>query len=152
MVSLALRIVLAAFGLLPVAGQSIIVDFSTQPADWPITDTLSRPIRLMRLSVGGNEVALPPESNISVTLADGQIAGFAGMNWFRGTFRISSADQISFIRPLVTTRRAGPPQLMTLENSFLNALGQVTKVEIHDGSIMMTSASGSVLLEFAVAP
>jgi heat shock protein HslJ len=61
-----------------------------------------------------------PDAPNEIRFDDGRISGRIGVNRFNGSY-IVSADTIEF-GPAATTRMAGPPELMDLEDRFLAAL------------------------------
>lgn len=78
----------------------------------------------------------------------GRAAGFAGVNRYSGPYELG-ADSVEFA-DLVSTRMAGPPELMALEQVFLEALARVDGWRLRDGALEL-QAGGGTLLTFAPA-
>src|SRR5215510_8212210 len=59
---------------------------------------------------------------------DGRVIGYGGVNRFAGTYQFSPQGLLSFPAPgLVTTRMAGPPEIMEKERLYLKALAKCTR-------------------------
>lgn len=87
--------------------------------------------------------ARPP--TLAFDVDSGQAAGFAGVNRFSGTYDLG-ADHLSF-GALAATRMAGPPELMTLEQAYLEALSRVDGWRMRDGRLQLL-AGDTVLMGF----
>jgi heat shock protein HslJ len=61
-----------------------------------------------------------PNAPNGIRFDHGRVSGMVGVNRFNGSYTVSG-DTIE-CGPAATTRMAGPPELMTLENHFLAAL------------------------------
>lgn len=79
---------------------------------------------IWRLSeISGRKVALPAETKpVTITFNEttGQASGFSGVNQFHGAYK-RDGSTISF-GPVVSTRMAGPPELMEIETALLNVV------------------------------
>jgi len=75
----------------------------------------------------------------------GQASGFAGVNDFGGSYELG-ADHLSF-GALAATRMGGPPELMTLEQIYLEALSQVDGWRMRDGQLQLL-AGDTALVSF----
>jgi len=67
---------------------------------------------------------------------EGRIAGRAGVNRYFGQLKV--ADGTLSAGPIGSTRMAGPPEAMQQEHAFLTALGQVHKIAIVEGKLVLT--------------
>ena len=104
---------------------------------------------LVRMVVNSSNLALDPNSPITLSLAaDGHVSGSAAINRYHGGYTLSNDGNFALTGPLVTTRMAGPPELMALEDSFLGALGKVTALQPAEGGAALWNDDRSVLLEF----
>lgn len=104
---------------------------------------------LARMVVNSSEIPLSADSPISMTLGDdGILFGAAPINSYRGGYLLSADGKFGLNEPLATTRMAGPPELMTLENAFLEALGQLHVLEPSEGGAALVNSDKSVLLDF----
>lgn len=70
----------------------------------------------------------------------------AGVNRYAVEGAVSGKDGLSWSGPAVT-KMAGPPEAMALEDSFLQALQAVTRIELRDGRLRLTSADGTTRME-----
>ena len=79
---------------------------------------------------------------------DGRLSGVAGLNRFTGRL-----DPASWLKggfepgPLATTRMAGPPEAMDLEQRFLGLLSRVDSFSLEDGALLLREG-GETLLRF----
>jgi heat shock protein HslJ len=104
---------------------------------------------LVRMVVNSSDLALDPNSPITLLLAaDGHASGSAAINRYHGGYTLSDDGNFALTGPLATTRMAGPPELMALEDSFLKALGTVTALQPAEGGAALWNDDRSVLLEF----
>jgi len=82
-----------------------------------------------------------------VISAEGRISGTAGVNRMIGQLG-SSPDKL--FDKVGTTRMAGPPELMKLEQGFLNALRSVNRYE-NSGNTLSLYADDKLLLQFEIS-
>jgi len=73
----------------------------------------------------------------------GQASGFAGVNNYFGAYDLVG-ERLSF-GALATTRMAGPPELMAMEQIFLEALGGVDGWRMRDGALELLAGEAAVL-------
>lgn len=84
-----------------------------------------------------------------VFISEDTVAGFAGVNTFNGKWSGDSATrEISFAEEMATTRMAGPEELMTLENTFLGLLKDVTGYSMNGNTLTLHGEDGATLLVF----
>lgn len=89
---------------------------------------------------------VPVEAEVTVRFeADGRAGGGTGVNRWFGTWTTLGEGDLE-VSSLGTTRRAGPPELMQLEQRFLEALGQVERSRL-DGGRLLLLKGGQTLLE-----
>ena len=81
--------------------------------------------------------------------ADGKASGFAGVNRWFGTCT-ANGTSLAF-GPLVSTRMAGPPARMELEQQYLRVMATVTQWSIADGRLRLSDGT-SVVAEFEPMP
>lgn len=107
-------------------------------------------------ALAGSEWALkdlggaPVPADFKATLSIGPlgaVSGNAGVNRFNGSIR--GGGKTLKAGPFITTRKAGPPELMALEAKYLKALEAATKFELAGGSLRVISASEDQPLIFA---
>lgn len=82
-----------------------------------------------------------------VISADGRISGTAGVNRMIGQLG-SSPDKL--FDKVGTTRMAGPPELMKLEQGFLKALRSINRYE-NSGNTLSLYADDKLLLQFEIS-
>ena len=75
------------------------------------------------------------------------VSGLAGVNRYTAEATVSGKDGISWIGQAAATKMAGPPEAMAVEDSFLQALQAVTRIELRGGKLKLASADGATRLE-----
>lgn len=103
-------------------------------------------------SFGSGSTAEHPIGIISLDILSGNVTGNSGVNNYRGTVTVDTAAGKLTLSPLVTTRMAGPENLMMQEQTYLAAMAKVTGYKSTDGSLILTDKDGNILLTFAVMP
>ena len=90
--------------------------------------------------------AVPADVRITLSMyGDGRPVGRAGCNNYTTKYQ-RSGGTISFA-PAISTKMACAPELMTLEQSFLDTLTAATRVERRpDGTLALTAANSAQLL------
>jgi heat shock protein HslJ len=106
-----------------------------------------------RLSeISGQQISLPAEAKPATIMFDegtGQASGFSGVNQFHGSYKLDGS-KISF-GPLISTRMAGPPELMEIESNFLNVVSSDVEFTISDG-VLEFAHGESVVARFTTDP
>lgn len=72
-----------------------------------------------------------------------RVSGFAGVNRYNGAYELG-ADSLGF-GALASTRMAGPPELMALEQVFLEALGRVDGWRLRGDSLELQAGEATLL-------
>jgi len=85
-----------------------------------------------------------PAPNLSVA-ADGMVSGRSGVNRFTG--KLGDKPDALF-GPMATTRMAGPPAAMQLEDAFLKAMTAASSYTVTGDELVISGANGP-LLKFA---
>lgn len=81
--------------------------------------------------------------------SNGRVSGYGGVNRFAGTYKFSPEGVLSFPAPgLVTTRMAGPPEIMDKERAYLKGLSQATRAIVAKDGLQMQNEDGSTVLVF----
>ena len=90
--------------------------------------------------------AVPADVRITLSMyGDGRAVGRAGCNNYTTKYQ-RTGDTISF-GPAISTKMACAPELMTLEQSYLETLTAATRVQRRaDGTLALTTDSGAQLL------
>jgi len=105
---------------------------------------------LKGLTVEGRQIVVDVDTRITIRFApDGQAAGLAAVNRFRGSYSLSVEGRLSWGKPgFAATRNMGPPELMEKEQAYLRGLGK-TNIAILAGHILvLQSDDASTVLRF----
>lgn len=89
---------------------------------------------------------LPADARLPTLRLDAETAqasGFAGVNRFTGSYELD-AEGLSF-GPLASTRMAGPPEAMALEQVYLEALSRVDSWRMRDERLELLAEGQRVL-------
>jgi heat shock protein HslJ len=91
-------------------------------------------------------VAVPADVRITLSMyGDGRAVGRAGCNNYTTKYQ-RDGDSISF-SPVISTKMACAPEVMTLEQSYLDTLAAATRVERRpDGTLVLTTDNAAQLL------
>src|SRR5262245_1176287 len=112
--------VVLALGLLALSGCSATraEPAGFQPANAASLAALGElELRLARLVVGGEELALPEARPLTARLAaPGKIAGRSAVNQYSGAFALGEDGALRWSGGFLMTRMAGPPEAMALED------------------------------------
>jgi len=145
-------------GLLTVTGEPCRDSMSGMP--YPYTATLDRdgqslpacagdPAALLAGDWTATELggaALPPEVTVTLSFADGRIAGNSGCNRFTGSFALTG-EGLS-IGPVAATKMACPPPMMETEQAVFAAFSAITAFDIApDGTLLLAAPDGTALLK-----
>lgn len=81
---------------------------------------------------------------------DGKVTGFGAVNRFAGAYRFSAEGVLSWPGPgLMSTRMAGPPELMDKERAYLKGLPKTTRAVVAKDALQLQSEDGSTVMVFA---
>jgi heat shock protein HslJ len=105
---------------------------------------------LKNITVDSQRVIMHVDATQSVQFgADGRVIGYGGVNRFAGTYKFSPEGVLSFPPPgLITTRMAGPPEIMEKERAYLKGLAKVTRAIVAQNGLQMQSEDGATVLVF----
>lgn len=79
-------------------------------------------------------------------LQDGKVSGFAGVNRLTSQLDISKLAAGEFsLAPAATTRMAGPPELMNIENQFTTLLGRANQFKLDDNRLTLLDGGQEIL-------
>jgi heat shock protein HslJ len=105
--------------------------------------------RLLELTVAGIELPLPPEARATLQLqGDDKVGGVAFINRFFGPLHVTGDGTLGWGEAFGMTKMAGPPELMELEQAYLDALLQTDRLRLEAGQLILQSQDGAVLLRF----
>ncbi len=96
------------------------------------------------VSIEGEDIAsLLPEGARTPTLRfsdEGGLSGFAGVNRFSGSLETEKLISGKWeVGPMISTKMAGPPELMALEQRILSSLEAADAIVHTGGSVVLTS-------------
>jgi heat shock protein HslJ len=105
---------------------------------------------LKNITVDSQRVIMHVDATQTVAFgSDGRVGGYGGVNRFAGTYKFSPEGVLSFPAPgLVSTRMAGPPEIMEKERAFMKGLSQVTRVIVAKDGLQMQNEDGATVLVF----
>jgi|GEM_PF-1173876 len=98
----------------------------------------------------GSGSGTPATGIISLEITESNITGNSGVNNYFGSL-ITGSDGKLTISGLCSTKMAGPGNLMIQEQTYYNALKNVTGYKILEGDLVMTDQDGNTLLTFTAA-
>jgi heat shock protein HslJ len=114
-----------------------------------LAELQGREWRLLTLRVAGDERPLPGEVSATLRLQDGNnVGGVAFVNRFFGTLDVGSDGALTWGQAFGSTRMAGPPELMELEQTYLDGLLRTERMSIETGQLLLESNDGSVRFRF----
>jgi heat shock protein HslJ len=77
---------------------------------------------------------------------DGKVSGFSGVNRLASSLDLGKLAKGEFsMAPAASTRMAGPPESMKVEDQFLAALGKATGYKLDGNSLSLTDKAGELL-------
>lgn len=103
--------------------------------------------KLTSFTQNGRPVPIPPTGVITLKVEAQRLSGFSGVNSFSGEYSVAKGKLR--LGPLTSTLMLGLDEdLMRLEDEFLSALKEVTKVEATETALTLSSADGGWSLTF----
>jgi len=114
---------------------------------------IGRQWELKTLTMDGQRVVMDLDANMTITFgADGRATGFGSVNQYSNRYTFTQDGQLKWAGPsFVTTRRAGPPELMQKERIYLEALGKVSRGIVKGHELQLQSDDGATVLPFTEA-
>jgi heat shock protein HslJ len=134
-----LRAALAAtLSILLVAGASLAL---TQAGPDDLATLQAAPWTLSELD--GQSV--PAEAGVTASFgADGSLTGFAGCNKYTGDYTVDGA--ILTVSPLASTRKACEPDVMDVENLFLDLMQAAAAWSLDGATLTVTTSDGAAIV------
>lgn len=121
---------------------------SPQKPDVFIDAVAGREWRMARMEMEGKAFATIADSLVTFACTpDGEVSGTASINRYAGRLTVEG-DRILRWGPMRTTRMAGPPELMTQENRYLEALTQTDRLYLYGEKLILENRKKGVRLEF----
>ncbi len=107
---------------------------------------------LKTMTVEGTRIIMHPDTRMTILFGpDGSVAGFAAVNQYQGQYKVTDAGQLSWPVPLITTRKAGPPELMDKERAYLKGLPKTSRAIVTNQALQLQSEDGNTVLAFIKA-
>lgn len=83
---------------------------------------------------------------------DGRVSGFGGVNRLAGGLDLDALTKGDFrLGQMISTKMAGPPESMQLENRFTRLLGEANGFKFGSGDSLSLTRDGKSLLDFVRA-
>lgn len=109
--------------------------------------------QLKSLTIDGRDVIMDLDANMTIRFApDGKVGGYGSVNQYSSTYTFTPDGKLQWGGPgFITTRKAGPPELMEKERSFLDALRKTSRAVLNGHALQLQSEDGSTALPFVEA-
>jgi heat shock protein HslJ len=105
--------------------------------------------RLTYVEREGQRMTLPDQPRATLSFDNGTAAGHSFVNRYFGTASVTEFGRLSWVGELGSTRMAGPPGLMEVEDQYLEALSRVTRWRVEGDTLTLDSADHGVLLRYS---
>lgn len=106
--------------------------------------------QLQQQAVDGVMTDLPDGVTVTLLMQDGQASGNGGCNQYSGTYE-RDGEQLSF-GPIASTMMLCPDGGSDVEAAYFANLAAVASASSTGGTLVMSDADGSTILEFALEP
>lgn len=149
-----LRLRLATLCLLVLGACAAVTGVSNDPVlinSQNLDKLIGRQWELKTITVDGSPVIMHVDATQLIRFgSDGKVTGFGGVNRYSGAYQLSPEGALSWPGPgLISTRMAGPPELMEKEKAFLNGLPKTTRAVVVGHALQLQSEDGSNVLVFS---
>jgi heat shock protein HslJ len=113
----------------------------------------NRQWELKSITLDSRDSVMDLEAKMTLAFgADGKVTGYAAVNQFNGLYSFSPDGKLSWPGAgLITTRKAGPPELMEQERTYLRALPQTDRAILKGRALLLQNDGESTVLTFAEA-
>ena len=91
------------------------------------------------VELNNEPVSSEPAPTLSLSREEGRLSGFAGVNQFSAEV-VAEGDSLK-VGPIRSTKMAGPPERMALEERYLDALAQATAWRMHDQRLALLAGN-----------
>lgn len=120
------------------AGGSSVTSIQNLVGDWAVK------------SLGGKDIAsLLPAGAKAPSLdfkPDGSVSGFTGVNRLTSNLNLADLAKGQFsLSPVATTRMAGPPESMKVEQMFTDALSKVRGMKLDGNNLSLTNGAETLM-------
>jgi heat shock protein HslJ len=110
---------------------------------WRVTELRGQPVP----EDAGITIQLRPDED--KVAANNKVVGSTGVNQYTGGYKLTPPHEIAFAN-IVSTRRAGPPDAMSREQTFLNLMDQVRSFQMQEHSdhrtVELRDAKGKTIM------
>jgi len=108
---------------------------------------------LRSMTLDNRDSVMDLEANLTLAFGpNGKVTGYAAVNRFNGSYSFSPDGKLSWPGPgFVTTRKAGPPELMEKERAYLQALPQTDRAILKGHILLLQNDGESTILTFLEA-
>jgi len=114
------------------------------------SDLAGAPFTLTSMTVKGKEIPLPATRRPTMQFDEkSRVSGLGGVNRYTTEGAVSGKEGISWTGSPISTKMAGPPEAMAVEDNFFQALQAVSLIELQGGKLKLASADGATRLELA---
>jgi heat shock protein HslJ len=101
---------------------------------------------LKKLTIDNRDIVMDLDANMTLIFGtDGKATGFGSVNQFSTTYAFDQDAKVTWGR-IVTTRRAGPPELMQKERICLEALTKTSRAIVKGPALQLQSDDGTTAL------
>jgi heat shock protein HslJ len=91
-----------------------------------------------------------PGTSVSLQFANGNLSGFAGCNSYNGTYTTTASGGIT-VGPITSSQALCDENIMNQEQTYLSSLQSASSYTISGTTLTLTTASGSLTFNAAVA-
>ena len=108
---------------------------------------------LKSITLDSSEIVMDVDASMTLTFGpNGKVTGYGSVNRFNGTYAFSPDGRLSWPGPgFVTTRKAGPPELMEKERAYLQALPKTDRAIMKGHALLLQNDGESTVLTFLEA-
>lgn len=99
----------------------------------------------------GKAVTIDPLPTLSLYGPDGKATGNAGVNHFSTEFKAQTGAEGMKTSPILSTKMAGSPERMEVEQLYLQALAETTGWKMKDSGLELVSGD-NVIARFSTSP
>jgi heat shock protein HslJ len=106
---------------------------------------------LKGLTLEGQQIVMDLDARVSIRFdANGQVSGIAAVNRYTGTYVLSADGKLGWGSPgFAVTRKAGPPELMQIEQAYLKALRVINVAILARHTLVIQSDDAATVLTFS---
>jgi heat shock protein HslJ len=135
---------LAACGGMGHKNGPILIDSSTSK------QLIGKQWELKTMTVDGSRVIMHPDGRMTLAFnPEGQANGYGAINAFNVRYTFSRDGKLIWPAPgPVSTRKAGPPELMEKEQAFLSGIPKTSRAVLVGNALQLQSEDGNTVLMF----